>query len=46
MAECYKCQAELADVSETDVHPLCESCESAFDEWFTQELNKLTKKGA
>lgn len=44
--ECYKCQAEISVPDKTVVHPLCESCESAFDDWFTQELNKLTKKGA
>lgn len=44
--ECYKCQAEMEVADTTTVHPLCEECESAFDNWFEQELNKLTKKGA
>ena len=39
--ECYKCSAEMEVADITTVHPLCGECDIAFDDWFTQELNKL-----
>jgi len=34
---CYKCQDEIV-APEGAVHPLCEDCETSFDEWFAKAL--------
>jgi hypothetical protein len=39
--ECYKCSAEIEVADITIVHPLCQSCEQSFDDWFERELIKL-----
>lgn len=37
---CYKCGKPITAIGDT-VHPLCEDCDTAFDDWFTTELAKL-----
>ncbi len=39
--ECYKCSAEMEVADINTVHPLCESCDQSFADWFERELNKL-----
>jgi hypothetical protein len=34
---CYKCETEIvAEVGQ--VHPLCESCDESFEDWFAEQL--------
>jgi hypothetical protein len=37
---CYKCEAEieLDDEDEFAVHPMCDECQSSFDNWFASQL--------
>jgi hypothetical protein len=41
MTDCYKCEAKImAEVGQ--VHPLCDSCQEIFVDWFERQL-KLFK---
>ncbi len=35
--ECYKCDTKI-EAFVGQVHPLCEDCQSEFDDWFEHEL--------
>lgn len=38
MNKCYKCEEELSYDAGDSVHPLCESCEDDFNDWFMSQL--------
>ena len=39
---CYQCEVEEIDYDPVDiVHPLCEYCQSNFDDWLQDEITKL-----
>jgi hypothetical protein len=38
MNKCYKCEAELSYDAGDDVHPLCDSCDDDFMDWFRSQL--------
>jgi hypothetical protein len=42
ITDCYKCSAPIEVDSETYVHPLCDSCESTFDNWLITALKETT----
>ena len=39
---CYKCDTEITAEAGV-VHPLCDTCDSAFDAWFEKELAMFKK---
>lgn len=41
--DCYKCQTET-DSYEDAVHPLCDSCQEDFQDWFWRQLTIFTPK--
>jgi len=40
---CYKCDTDIVAVV-GQVHPLCEDCQSDFDDWFTKELGLFSPR--
>jgi endogenous inhibitor of DNA gyrase (YacG/DUF329 family) len=41
--ECYKCSSPT-DSYENAVHPLCDTCQEDFEDWFSTQLSIFTPK--
>jgi hypothetical protein len=35
---CYKCEVEIEIDYELAVHPMCDECQSDFEDWFSKQL--------
>jgi len=38
---CYQCEGNEVSAPIGTVHPLCELCESGFDDWFALQLAQI-----